>query len=211
MANLSQKFTIFATIILINSLETIDSKIVRKMSRAGRGAVFFAEDFMTFGSSKAVAKALERLVKKNTISRVGRGIYSRLAIDPVLGPVQPSTEDIARAIKRRDKARIMATGVQALNAMGLSTQVPLNVVYLTDGSARTIKMGKRKIVFKKASPKNLAAIGKDSGLAIQAMKELGKEKITEEEIDIILNNLPVKSLIGLSMTSAWRRSGSESS
>lgn len=169
--------------------ESIDDKILVKITKAGRGSLFFSEDFLAFGASKAVAKALERLVHRGEIVRVARGIYTRQEIDPILGPVNPSTEAIAEAIRRRDKARIIPTGSLALNAFGLSTQVPMNVVYLTDGAARTITVGKRKIIFKKTSPKNLATIGKISGLAIQAMKELGKEKITEEEIKKILNML----------------------
>ncbi len=169
--------------------ESIDDKILVKMSKAGRGSLFFSEDFLAFGSSKTVAKVLERLVYRGEIVRVARGIYTRQEIDPILGPVNPSTEAIAEAIRRRDKARIMPTGAFALNAFGLSTQIPMNVVYLTDGAARTITVGKRKIIFKKTAPKNLAAIGEISGLAIQALKAIGKEKITEDEIKKILDHL----------------------
>ncbi len=123
------------------------------------------------------------------ISRIVRGIYARLEKHPVLGEISPSTEAIAEAISKRDKARIMPTGVLALNALGLSTQVPMNVVYLTDGSARKINLGKRKIVFKRTSPKNLSAIGKISGLVIQALKEIGEDNVTEEEVQIILKQL----------------------
>jgi hypothetical protein len=170
-------------------MQSIDDKIINKIKKAKGGSLFFIEDFITFGTAKAVAKALERMVETNEISRVARGIYSRLEIDPILGPVKPSTEAIAQAIAKRDKARIVPTGVLALNALGLSTQVPMNVVYLTDGAARKIDLGRRKIVFKKATPKNLAAIGKISSLVIQALKEIGKDKVTESEIKIILKQL----------------------
>jgi len=170
-------------------MQSIDDKIIAKIKKAKGGSLFFIEDFIAFGTAKAVAKALERMVGTNEISRVARGIYSRLEIDPILGPVKPSTEAIAKAIAKRDKARIVPTGVLALNALGLSTQVPMNVVYLTDGSARKIDLGRRKIVFKKATPKNLAAIGKISSLVIQALKEIGKDKVTESEINIILKQL----------------------
>ena len=84
---------------------------------------------------------------------------------------------------------IIPTGILALNALGLSTQVPMNLVYLTDGAARTIQIGKRKIVFKKTSPRNLAAIGSISSLAIQALREIGKDNVTEDEINNILRQL----------------------
>ena len=170
-------------------MESVDSKIIAKIKKAKRGSLFFIEDFLNLGTSKAVSKALERLVEKEDLSRVSRGIYSRLRIDPILGAISPTTEEIAEAVRRRDKARIIPTGILALNALGLSTQVPMNLVYLTDGAARTIQIGKRKIVFKKTSPRNLAAIGSISSLAIQALREIGKDKVTEDEINSILRQL----------------------
>jgi len=168
---------------------SLEKHIINKIKKAKRGSLFFIKDFLSFGSSKAISKALERLVENNEISRVTRGIYSRLIVDPILGEIKPSTESIAIAIAKRDKARIIPTGALALNALGLSTQVPMNVVYLTDGSARKIDLGKRKIVFKKTSPKNLATIGQISSLVIQALKEIGKDNITVDETQIILKHL----------------------
>jgi hypothetical protein len=170
-------------------MESIELLILGKIKKARRGSLFFVDDFLRFGNSKAISKALERLVEKEEITRVARGIYARLEKDPILGPVKPGAESIAKAIAKRDKARIIPTGVLALNALGLSTQVPVNLVYLTDGAARKIDLGKRKIVFKKTTPRNLATIGKISGLAIQAMKEIGKDNITEKEKQVILAQL----------------------
>jgi hypothetical protein len=160
-----------------------------KIKKEKRVSLFFTEDFLRFGNSKVVSKALERLEKKGDISRVARGIYARLEKDPILGPVKPGAEAIAKAIAKRDKARIVPTGIQALNALELSTQVPMNVVYLTDGASRRINLGKRKVIFKKVSPKNLAAIGEISSLVIQALKEIGKDNVTENEKQIILRHL----------------------
>ncbi|MFN5093437.1 MAG: DUF6088 family protein [Bacteroidota bacterium] len=172
----------------MTSLNT-EYKILTKIKKAARGSLFFTEDFLSFGSAKAVSKVLERLVINNEIQRVTRGIYARLASDPYLGLLKPTTEDIAEAIRRRDKARIIPTGSLALNALGLSTQVPINVVYYTDGSARKIELGNQRIVFKKTSPKNLSAIGKISSLVILALKEIGQGNVTEEELKIILSHL----------------------
>lgn len=121
-------------------MQSIDDKILVKIKKAKRGTLFFIEDFLAFGNARAVAKALERLVNNGGISRVARGIYAVLQTDPVLGNIQPSAEQIAEVIRKRDKARIIPTGILALNALGLSTQIPLNLVYLTDGSARTVGM-----------------------------------------------------------------------
>lgn len=170
-------------------MQSTDDKVIAKIKKAKRGSLFFTEDFIAFGSAKTVAKALERMVEKEEVFRVARGIYARLEKDPILGLLKPSTEAIAQAIAKRDKARVVPTGVLALNALGLSTQVPMNVVYLTDGASRKIDLGKRKILFKNTAPKNLSAIGKISSLVIQALKEIGKDNCTETEIEIILKQL----------------------
>jgi hypothetical protein len=169
--------------------ENTEIQVLTKIKKAKGGSLFFVEDFLRFGNYKTISKALERLIEKEDISRVARGIYARLEKDPILGFVKPGTEAIAKAIAKRDKARIVPTGALALNAFGLSTQIPMNVVYLTDGAARKINVGKRTILFKKTSPKNLAAIGEISGLAIQALKEIGKDNVTESQKRIILEHL----------------------
>lgn len=170
-------------------MESIDFKILEKIKKAKRGSLFYTEDFLSFGNYKSVSKALERLVNENELSRVARGIFAILTKDPYLGEISPTAEKIAESIRKRDKARIIPTSSLALNMLGLSTQISTNLVYLTDGSARTIKVGNRSIVFKKTSPKNLAAIGSFSGIVIQALKEIGKENVTDIEIQTVLNHL----------------------
>lgn len=157
----------------------VEHKIANSLKRMQKGSVLFVDDFLDFGNSESVKKALFRLEKKGTLVRITHGIYLYPKTDKDLGVLYPSAEQIAIAIAKRDKARIIATGVQALNKLGLSTQVPLKVVFLTDGAARSIKIGKRTITFKKTSPKNLLTKGEVSSLVIQALKSIGQKKIEE--------------------------------
>jgi len=122
------------------------------------------------------------MVLSNELHRVAAGIYVRAVEDKVLGAVFPSIDEIAVAIAKRDKARIVPTGSYAMYKLGLTSQVPLNVVYYTDASARRIKTGKQIIIFKKASAKNLAAIGNISKLVIQALRAIGKDNIKADEL-----------------------------
>ena len=178
---MSQILTIFAT--KNNKMISLEDIILTKILGEKDGTLFFTEDFLSIGNTKAVSKALERLEKKEKLRRVARGIYKKPEYNSFIGEIKGATVDeIARAIARKDKARIIPTGVYALNALGLSTQVSMNVVYLTDGSARKINVGRGKgIVFKKTSPKNLAAKGMISSLVIQALKVIEKDKIREDE------------------------------
>ena len=168
---------------------SVENIIIGIIKKDVKGSLFFTNDFIVYANSKAVSKALERLVVKGELKRVARGIYTRPKVSELVGELMPTTEEIAKAIAKRDKARIIPTGDYALNAIGLSTQVPMNAVFLTDGAARKISIGNRTIVFKKTAPKNLAAIGKISGLAIQALKEIGKDKLEEWEQNKIIDLL----------------------
>lgn len=160
----------------------VENKIAEVLKSYLKGSVLFVDDFLDYGNPESVKKALLRLKEKEILVRLAHGIYLYPKIDKELGVLFPSTEDIAKAIARRDKARIVLTGVQALNKLGLSTQVPMNVVYLTDGAARSIKVGKRTITFKNTSPKNLLAQGEISSLVIQALKTIGQSKVDDETI-----------------------------
>jgi len=168
---------------------SVESCVLRHLKKTQKGSVFFTEDFLRYGTARAVSKALERLVEKEEITRLARGIYSRLSIDPFFGALRPPAEDIAIAIAKRDKARIIPTGAMALNALGLSTQVPMKIVYLTDGSPRIIHVGTRTIKFKKVAAKSLAAKGSISSLVIQALKEIGKGNVNVKEKDMIIKHL----------------------
>jgi len=161
---------------------SIDDQILVKIKKAKGGSLFFIDDFVAFGNAKAVGKAMERLVKSGELHRVAKGIYVRPVKDKVLGIVLPGIEDIAEAIRKRDKARIVPTGSYALYKLGLTTQVPMNVVYYTDSTPRKVKVGKQTINFKRASARNLSAIGDISKLVIQALKTIGKDKVTDYEL-----------------------------
>jgi hypothetical protein len=163
----------------------VENKIAKEIELHPKGSVLFVDDFLDYGNPESVKKALLRLKEKEILVRLAHGIYLYPKIDKEFGVLFPSTEDIAKAIARRDKARIVLTGVQALNKLGLSTQVPMKVVYLTDGATRNIKVGKRTITFKNTSPKNLLVKGEISSLVIQALKTIGQSKVDENTISKI--------------------------
>jgi len=168
---------------------SIENKILEKIRSLPKGDLILPEDLNHLGSAEAIRVALHRLEKDNIIKRVAQGIYVRPKVSKLIGPLTPSAEEIAEAIAKRDRMRTVPAGSYALNALGLSTQLPMNIVLLTDGSPREIKVGKRTIKFKKTTPKNLLAKGKISRLVIQALKEIGIGKLSEEEEQKILDLL----------------------
>jgi len=168
-----------------NVVKSIVKEIENKLKSGRRGKILFASDFSSFGLPKAVNKAMERLTQSGMLIRLAQGIYLYPQIDTRLGlgVLYPTVETIAREIAKRDKARIVPTGVYALNALGFSTQIPMNVVFLTDGAARKIKIGNGQgIVFKRTVAKNLSYKNDVLILVVAALKEIGEENITADQL-----------------------------
>lgn len=169
--------------------DSIQAKIEAKIKSMPKGSVLFPSSFESFGNAETVKKSLLRLEKKSVLRRLAHGIYLYPKKDKLLGELSPTIEEVAKAIAKRDKAQIIPTGITALNLLGLSTQVPMKTVYLTNGAARSVKIGKRTIKFKKTTPKVLAAKGEITRLVIQALKEIGKNNLSEAQLGKIKTHL----------------------
>lgn len=188
---------------------SIHKQIESRIKKRGKGAIIFPSDFADLGGAEVVKKVLLRLEQQSFLKRLAFGIYLYPKQSKLLGSLTPTLEEIAKAIAERDAARIVPTGIYALNRLGLSTQVPLNAVYLTDGASRKVQVGKRNILFKKTSPRNLAAVGPISSLVIQALKAIGDGKVElheEKKILELLKNESQKNIKNdLSIAPEWIR------
>lgn len=189
--------------------KSIEIQVLEKIKRSPRGTLFFVDSFIKITNNKAANKALERLVISGELDRITQGIYVRPVIDDYIGKVLPSIEEVAVAIAKRDRATVVPTGSYAMYKLGLTTQVPLNIVFYSDTSARKIKIGKQTITFKKASSKNLAFVGEISTLAIQALRTIGKDQATTEEVKqinkILKNENPKHLQHDLQLAPVWIR------
>ena len=172
-------------------MQSTINQIENKVKNHKRGKIFFLENFAALGTPDAIKKSLQRLALTGLLVRLANGIYWYPKIEKELYGVKisgkPSLDEIAKAIAKRDKARIVPTGIHALNLLNLSTQVPANVVYLTDGAARRVKIGNGKgILFKHTSEvKRLAYKSEYLMLIVSAMREIGDGKITPQQLEII--------------------------
>lgn len=182
-------------------MNSTTSEIKQKIISSEKGSIFFPDDFADLGSPVAIRQTLTRLCKEGLIIRVAQGIYCYPEIEEKLGlgVLQPSFEQIAESMAKRDHARIVPTGAYALNALGLSTQVPMNYVYLTDGSKRHVEISNgRGITFKNTAPKNLAFQSRLAMLITFALKSLKKENVEDWQIKRIgelLQNEPKESVM----------------
>jgi hypothetical protein len=165
--------------------KSVQNSIKDKLKKMPEGSIVFISDFSDFGTDTAIRQALQRLSKEQFIIRLSQGIYYYPKFDKLLGLVKPTAEQIAEAIRKRDQARSIPTGSYAQYRLGLTTQIPMNVVYLTDGSPRKIQVGNQKITFKKTSPKNLAVDHALTSLIIQGLKEIGEKNVETDHLNQI--------------------------
>jgi Family of unknown function (DUF6088) len=153
----------------------IQTQIHRRIKGKGRSAVFTPKDFIDLGSRAAVDKSLSRLTHDGVLVRLRNGVYHYPKAHPRLGTLAPDADTVARALV--GAAPLQVTGAAALNALGLSTQVPARTIYWSDRSYKDVPIGRRVVSIRKASPRRLAAAGRPSGPVIQALKHLGPDKV----------------------------------
>ncbi|MFZ6036785.1 MAG: DUF6088 family protein [Bacteroidota bacterium] len=189
-------------------MQSTHNKIENEIKKGKRGKIIFLSDFTDYGTDVAVRHTFSRLCKSGLLIRLSAGIYLYPEIDKEIGIIYPSIEKIAKAIAKQEKARIIPTGAYALNALGLSTQVPMRVVFLTDGTPRMINIeGKASIKFKKTAPKYLSFKSKLVSLVVFALREIGENKATAEQlaqIKKLLQNEKQEIVINdLALAPAW--------
>jgi hypothetical protein len=174
------------------SPQAIEAQIVAAIHSRGRGSVFVPGDFLDIGSRRAVDVTLHRLTRQGAIRRLARGVYDFPKEHRILGPLTPSAEAVARALAGRDRTRLQQAGAYAANTLGLTEQVPAKMVFLTDGPAKTVKIGPMTIQLRRTTPKNMEAAGRLSGLLIQALRELGQKHITLERREHLKRTIPLE-------------------
>ena len=162
---------------------SVDTAVLDRIHGHGRGWVFTPDHFRDLGSRDAVASALKRCKQSDKIRQLDRGLYDYPRTDDLLGVLLPSTDDIAKALTGRDAIRLQPSGAYAANLLGLSTQVPMKVVYLTDGRSRTVQVGNQQILLKHTTPRNMKTAGKISGLVIQALRHLGRDQVDDDVVN----------------------------
>ncbi len=166
-------------------MDSTAQKVESTIKTFPRGKIFFADDFIDMGSSDSIRQTLLRLTNEEKIIRVAQGIYCYPEIDEKLGlgVIYPTFEQIAEAMAKRNHSKIVPTGEYALNVLGLSTQVPMNYVFLTDGPARHVEVSNgRGITFKRVAPKNLAFTNRLAMLVTSALKSIKRENVDEKQI-----------------------------
>jgi hypothetical protein len=175
------------------SEEAYSEQILKRIQKSGKGSVFSPADFADIAGAITVRKILARLVTNGTIRRLMRGVYDYPSYSTLLDDfASPDPEAIAQALARSFGWTIRPTGNTALNALGLSTQIPARWEYLSDGPYRTYEWLGMKMEFKHRTSRELTVLSFRSALVVQALKSLGKGAVNGKIRSTIARNLTAK-------------------
>jgi Family of unknown function (DUF6088) len=176
----------------LHTMQTAKEKILRRIRQQKPGKAFMAKDFLDVASRGMVDVTLSTLTREGVIRRVRRGLYDLPKDNPALGgALSPDINQAAQAIARRHRWKIVPAGAWAANLLGLSTQVPAKVVYLSDGPSKRIQIGKQTIQFKHARPQAFVVDEPLPALVVQALRHLGKDHVDDAVIKRLRKTLSV--------------------
>lgn len=165
-------------------MQAMRHQIITRIERLGAGKAFSAKDFLDIASRTTIDVTLASLTLSGKIRRIKRGLYDMPKINPALGgELSPDIDEATRAIARRQRWKIVPEGAWAANLLGLSTQVPAKIIYLTDGPNNDVAIGRRSIHFKHARPKVMAGPEGKFALVVQALRHLGKDGVGTREVE----------------------------
>lgn len=188
---------------------TVANRIIARI-RARNGGIVSIEDLLDAGPRTAIDQALSRLVRQEIVSRVSRGLYVWPQTNALLGRQQvPPPDELVQAWAKKNGLRVIPSGVLAANLLGLSTQVPAKIVYYTNGSTKTLKLGPYTIKLLNRGPKTMDVRGTISSLIFQALRSIGKGRVPPQVIEKLARKLTPKDkkelLRNIPRAAAWMK------
>lgn len=165
-------------------------QIRQRIDVAVAGSIFINADFADIADTETIRRNLNRLVKSGAIRRVVKGIYEKPKFSKLLQePVAPNPDTVAKALARNYHWTIAPDGNTALNLLGMSTQVPAVWTYISDGPYKTYQWNNTNLVFKHRTNKEISGLSSITALVVQALKTLGKERVTPEIVSALSERL----------------------
>jgi len=159
-------------------MQTVAENILNEAKTLPEGALISAKEFLHLGTRAAVDQALARLKQREELMPLYRGVYVR-PVKTRFGMRAPAPEKVVEAIAATRAETVVPHGAAAANALGLTTQVPTKLVYLTSGKSRTFKLGAQAVEMRHAPQWMLLPSHPQAGQAVRALTWLGEHRAPE--------------------------------
>jgi len=158
-------------------MQTVAEIILSEAKRLPEGALISAKEFLHLGNRAAVDQALKRLKEREELMPLYRGVYVR-PIKTRFGTRAHAAEKVIERFAATRAETVVANGAAAANSLGLTTQVPTKLVYLTSGKNRKLKLGAQVVEMKHAPPWMLLPSHR-AGEVVRALAWVGEHRAAE--------------------------------
>jgi Family of unknown function (DUF6088) len=159
-------------------MQTVAESILTQAKSLPEGALISAREFLHLGSRAAVDQALSRLKQRNELMSLYRGVYV-MPVKTRFGPRAPAAGKVVEGIAATRAETVVAHGAAAANSLGLTTQVPTRLVYLTSGQSRRLTLGAQVVEMKHAPQWMLLPSHRAAGEAVRALAWIGEHGASE--------------------------------
>jgi hypothetical protein len=159
-------------------MQTVAENILSEAKTLPEGALISAKEFLHLGSRAAVDQALKRLKERKELMPLYRGVYVR-PVKTRFGTRAPAAEKVVERFAATRAETVVAHGAAAANSLGLTTQVPTKLVYLTSGKSRRLKLGAQVVEMKHAPQWMLLPSQRAAGEAVRALAWIGEHRAAE--------------------------------
>ncbi|MBP6986008.1 MAG: hypothetical protein KBB83_05390 [Alphaproteobacteria bacterium] len=173
---------------------SITNILTKKISKLSAGSIFCANDFYSLGSKGAIDITFHRLAKAGVIRRLGFGLYDKPLKSPLLGDLTPSVDSIIKAYSKRTGQIITMDPLSAANALNLTTQVPAQMTFLTNGKSHVMQICGLTLKLVHASPKMLAGADTPVAIIIQALRYYGSNDMPDKDLKALVGRLSDKDI-----------------
>lgn len=157
-------------------MDRLAEAILRKTNELSEGAPVSAKTFLHIGTPRSIGQSLSRLARSGNMLRVAQGIYV-LSVKSRFGTHPPLAERLIEKFAIQCGETIVPSGAASANALGLTTQVPVQVVYWTSGRRRKLNLGKLVLHLEHVASWKLALAKEPAGEIVRVLAWAGPEHV----------------------------------
>lgn len=157
-------------------MAALSEQILEAAGKRPEGSLLAAKQFLGLGNRAAVDQALRRLTSRGKLVKITRGRYA-LPITSRFGSRPPAPEVVIAQLNREGAQQLVSSGAAAANALGLTTQMPVQQTCLArTRSQKRYVFGKQQVTIRTAASWHFLLPDRPAGQAIRALAWLGPDQ-----------------------------------
>ena len=157
-------------------MTVLSEQILEAAAKRPEGSLLAAKQFLALGKRDAVDQALRRLAARGKLVKITRGRYA-LPVRSRFGTRPPAPEVVLAQLNQEGAQQLVSSGAAAANALGLTTQMPVEQTFLArTRSQKRYVFGKQQVTIRPAAAWNFLLADRPAGQAIRALTWLGPDQ-----------------------------------